>query len=763
LRDRYRLDRELGQGGMATVYLAHDLKHNRDVALKVLRSDIAAELGSERFLREIRLIAQLHHPHILPLYDSGVLVPDEESGTASRPFYIMPYMEGQTLRDRLVQEPQLEIDHALRIARQIAGALDYAHRHHIVHRDIKPENILLEEDHALVADFGIARVIGVGCADNLTATRSIVGTAAYMSPEQVDGCQALDGRSDIFSLGCVLFEMLVGEQPFKGSSLVAIIAKRVADPTPSARALRESVPNSVDAVIRRALRPAPEDRFPTAAAFAEALAPVALTAPEATGVTSPAPSRVEGSNPIAVLPFANLSTDKENDYFSEGMTEELIHALSRIPQLRVASRTSVFNVSRKGLDIRTIGESLGVKTVLEGSVRRAGNRLRISVQLVDTRSGYHLWSEMYDREMQDVFAVQNEISQAITAKLSLSLATEATLVRPPTRSLEAYHSYLRGRHCWNRASEEALLKGIKHFERAIEADPEYAAAHSGLADCYHVLAIFGSIPPKEAYTKVKSAAGRAVALAERSPEGHISLGCAAMCYDWQWDEALTEFERAIELDPSSAHAHYQHAWCLTVVGRRAEALASARRAMELEPLSPHIQAYSAMILVQCGEFEAGLQHALNTLELDPGFSPAFEVMGYACIYLGRHDEALTAWRRIPSSPRVSQALRLAPLHARMGDVDAARRTLEEEEPRFTGGVVPAGNVGFYLAALALALGELDRCFLWLEHLVDERLFIACLLMVDPAWRDIRGHPRFIALLQRLGLEQRGRGNHASNI
>jgi serine/threonine-protein kinase len=571
-----------------------------------------------------------------------------------------------------------------------------------------------------------------------------------MSPEQVDGGQDIDGRRDIYSLACVLFDMLVGERPFTGSSRVAIIAQWVVNPTPSARALRESVPDSVDAVIRQALAPAPEDRFPTAAAFAEALAPDAVTGPGASRIPSPAPPRVEG-NPIAVLPFANLSTDKENDYFSEGMTEELIHALSRIPRLRVASRTSVFNLSRKGLDIRTIGESLGVRTVLEGSVRRAGHRLRISVQLVDTRSGYHLWSEMYDRDMQDVFAVQNEISQAITVKLSLSLATEATLVRPPTRSLEAYHSYLRGRHCWNRASKDALLKGIEHFQRAIDADPEYAAAHSGLADCYHALAIFGSIPPKDAYAKVKSAAARAVALAEHSPEGHISLGCASMCYDWQWDEALREFERAIELDPSSAHAHYQYAWCLTVMGRRAEALASVRRATELEPLSPHIQAYSAMILVQCGEFDAARHHALNTLELDPGFAPAFEVLGYACTYLGRYDEALAAWRRIPSSPRVSQALRLAPLYARMGDLDPARRTLEEEEPRFARGAVPAGNVGFYLAALALALGELARCFLWLEHLVDERLFIACLLKVDPAWQDIREHPRFIALLRRLGL------------
>jgi serine/threonine-protein kinase len=751
LADRYRLDRELGRGGMATVYLAHDLKHNRDVALKVLRPDIAAELGSERFLREIRLVAQLHHPHILPLYDSGALVPDGDSGTVSRPFYVMPYMEGRTLRDRLLREPRLEVDHAVRIARQVAGALDYAHRHQIVHRDIKPENILLEEDHALVADFGIARTIGIARDDNVTATRTIVGTAAYMSPEQVDGGRDLDGRSDIFSLGCVLFEMLVGELPFQGSSLVAIIAKRLADPTPSARALRPSIPESLDAAIRRALAPGPEDRFPTAAAFAEALAPAALTASEASRIMAPGPSRVEG-NPIAVLPFANLSADKENDYFSEGMTEELIHALSRVPQLRVASRTSVFNLSRKDLDIKTIGETLGVRTVLEGSVRRAGNRLRIGVQLVDTGSGYHLWSEMYDREMQDVFAVQNEISRAITDKLSVSLATNATLVKPPTSSLEAYHSYLRGRHCWNRASEAALLKGIQHFERAIETDPEYAAAYSGLADCYHALAIFGTIPPKEAYSRVKSAARRAVALAERSPEGHISLGCATMCYDWEWEEALREFERAIELDPSSAHAHYHYAWCLTVMCHRAEAMASARRATELEPLSPHIQAYSAMILVQCGEFEAALQLASNTLELDPGFSAAWEVLGYACTYLGRHDEALAARRRIPSSSRVSQALRLAPLYARVGDVETARRTLEEEESRLARAAGPVGNAGFHLAVLALALGELDRCFLWLERLVDERLFVACLLKVDPAWQDIRGHPRFTALLRRLGLD-----------
>jgi serine/threonine protein kinase/Tfp pilus assembly protein PilF len=752
LHDCYRIERELGRGGMATVYLAADLRHERQVALKVLRPEIAAGLGTERFLREIRLAAQLHHPHILPLYDSGTLEHAPDSPTAPCPFYVMPYVEGESLRGRLVRERKLAVDEALRIAREVAGALDYAHRHNIVHRDIKPENILLEDGHALVTDFGIGRAIGVARDDNVTATGLIVGTPAYMSPEQVDGSLDLDGRSDIYSLGCVLFEMLVGEPPFKGTTLVAIIANRLRAPAPSARASCELVPEAVAEGIQRALAPMPCDRFPTAAAFVEALTLIGGGAPGAGHVVMSGVSRVE-PHAIAVLPFANLSPDRENDYFSEGMTEELIHALARVPQLRVASRTSAFNVSRKDLDIRRIGEALAVGTVLEGSVRRAGNRLRISAQLVDTRSGYHLWSEMYDREMQDVFAVQNEISRAITAKLRVSLtSSDPTLVKPATRSLEAYHSYLRGRYFWNRPSQEALLKGIEQFERAIEADPEYAAAHSGLADCHHVLAVYGVIPPLEEYPRAKRAALRALELDERRAEGHVSLGCAAMCYDWDWEGAVREFERAIELDPTYGYAHYQYAWCLTAMGRRAEAVASVRRAAELEPLSLHIQAYAADILSMCSQCEAAIEQAQNTLELDPSFGPAIEALSHAYAYVGRYSDALATMRRIPSSPRVSQALRLAPLYARLGEVEAARRTLEEEEARLASAVVPPGNSGFYLALLLVTLGELDRGLRWLEAIVEERQFMGCLLKVDPNWREIRAHPRFIALLRTLGLE-----------
>jgi TolB-like protein/tRNA A-37 threonylcarbamoyl transferase component Bud32 len=500
LRDRYVLERELGRGGMATVYLAHDIKHDRKVALKVLHPKLGIAVGPERFQREIRPAARLQHPHILPLHDSGK--------TAGQLWYTMPFVHGESLRDRLRRERQLPISNALQITREAADALGYAHSQGIVHRDIKPENILLGHGHALVADFGIARALTSAGTEGLTEAGVSVGTPAYMSPEQVNGDESLDGRSDIYSLGCVLFEMVIGEPPFKGRTPAAVIANRLCEPVPSARARGEPVPDAFDAVIRRALSSKPSDRFPTAAAFVEALESITLASTGARGVRPGIP-HVE-RHAIAVLPFGNLSADQESDYFSEGMTEELIHALARIPGLRVASRTSAFSVAKRDLDIRRIGEMLGVDAVLEGSVRRVGGRLRISTQLVDARSGYHLWSEMYDRESQDVFAVQNEIARATAAKLEVSLgSSDPSLVQPATRSLGAYHSYLRGRYFYNRPSQESLLKATEHFERAIEIDPKYAAAYSGLADSYHVLAVYGVVPPKEAYPRVKRAAQRA--------------------------------------------------------------------------------------------------------------------------------------------------------------------------------------------------------------------------------------------------------------
>src|SRR5881394_2714085 len=393
LADRYRIERELGAGGMATVFLAHDVKHDRDVAIKVMHPEIAQSLGTERFLREIAMTANLRHPHILPLYDSGA--------AAGIAYYVMPFIEGGSLRDRLDRDRQLPIEDAVRIACEVLEALRYAHAHGVVHRDIKPENIIFSAGRALVTDFGIARAVSAASLEALTIDGA-VGTPAYMSPEQASQSPQLDGRSDIYSLGCTLYEMLTGSVPFTGATAQAVMARHLLDVVPPIRSVRPAVRHALEQAVLTALAKAPADRFATAGQFARA-----LNAPDEVTLDG------EGGESIAVLPFANLSGDADFEYFSEGIAEEIINALTQLPGLRVAARTSSFAFRGEGIDLAEVGAKLKVGTVLVGSVRRAGNRLRISAQLVKVADGYHLWSERYDREMTDVFAIQDEIAKAI--------------------------------------------------------------------------------------------------------------------------------------------------------------------------------------------------------------------------------------------------------------------------------------------------------------------------------------------------------------
>jgi serine/threonine-protein kinase len=408
---RYRIQRELGQGGMAKVFLAHDLKYDREVAVKVLRPDLAADVGATRFLHEIQTSARLHHPHILPLYDS-----DHADGLV---YYVMPYIQGETLRQRLARERQLPVGEAIQLAREVLDALAYAHGANVVHRDIKPANILLDAGHALVADFGIARAIGEG----ESVTGHVIGTPAYMSPEQIDGSKYLDGRTDIYGLGCVLFEMLVGEPPFRGSTLTAVIANRLSAPLPSARTFREVIPEAVDAAIKKAMAVLPADRFVTAAQFSDALGTSATVA-IAVGAAQVMVQEVITAKSVAVLPFENMSTDPENEYFSDGITDDIIAQLSKIRALKVISRTSSMQYKKTTKKITMIAEELGVGAVLEGSVRRAGQRVRIVAHLVDPRSEKHLWGDTFDRNLSDIFEVQSEVAQQITGALSVALSPE---------------------------------------------------------------------------------------------------------------------------------------------------------------------------------------------------------------------------------------------------------------------------------------------------------------------------------------------------
>jgi len=610
LADRYRIERELGQGGMATVYLAHDLKHDRKVAIKVLRPDLAASLGADRFLSEIRTVAALSHPNILPLFDSGAAsTPDSLTTHDSRLlYYVMPFIEGETLRSRMTREKALPLDEALRLTREIGDALAYAHARDVIHRDIKPENILLQSGHAVVADFGIARAVKAAGAERLTEVGLAIGTPAYMSPEQSAGERDLDGRSDLYALASVLYEMLAGEAPFTGATIEAILVQRFTQPPPKITKKRPNISRTIEAALCTAMARAPGDRFPTVERFIASL--------EAKGASS-----TELERSIAVLPFANMSGDPENEYFSDGISEEIINALTQLPNLRVAARTSAFSFKGKNLDLRTVGEQLNVATVLEGSVRRAGGRIRITAQLVNVADGYHLWSERYDRELTDIFAIQDEIATAIAGKLKVTLGvgSERQLVRALTANVEAYDLYLRG-HAFVKQRGLALLRAADCFERALALDPDFALAHAELAEALVLMSLYGIVFPADIRDRARRAASRAQELDPGLVTTQIALALYSIIVEFDKAGTKAAFARAIELDPTDIDARtFQAAFDFCYIrGQHDLAAAQLLGVIESDPLSAVAHGQAAIVLAFGGKLEEAEAQARRGIELDPG-------------------------------------------------------------------------------------------------------------------------------------------------
>jgi serine/threonine protein kinase/Flp pilus assembly protein TadD len=662
IADRYAIARELGRGGMATVYLADDLKHHRKVAVKVLKPELSATLAAERFLREIEIVAALTHPNILPLHDSG-----EASGFL---YFVMPYVEGESLRDRLNREGQLAVDEAVQITRQVADALAAAHTQGVVHRDVKPANILLESGHAFVTDFGIARAVSAAGGQGLTETGLAVGTPTYMSPEQAYGEEDVDHRSDLYSLGCVLYEMLVGQPPFVGPNPRAIIARHLVDAVPPIRTVRPDVPMPVARAVRQALAKAAVDRHSTLSDFA-----VSLT--EERSKSEPATERS-----IAVLPFANMSPTAEDEYLSDGITEEIINALTKVENLQVVSRTSAFAFKGKNQDVRAIGEQLNVASVLEGSVQRSGNRLRITAQLVKASDGYHLWSERYDRDLEDVFAIQDEIAEAITGELQviLSETERKALTRVPTANINAYEYYLRGRQYFHQSRKKSLEYARQMFERAIEVDTGYALAYAGFADCCALLHMYYPTAGGN-LEKADVASAKALQLDPESAEAHAARGFTL----WQMgrnEDAVERFETAMRLDPKQFEARYFYARASFQKGdlekaallfeeaagvrqdyqacffaaqshaalkHKAESEAAYRRALqvaqghlELNPDDPRAATMCAVALCRLGDKQGGIEWAERALAIDP--EDAGVRYNVACLYSleGEIDRAIEA-------------------------------------------------------------------------------------------------------------------------
>jgi TolB-like protein/tRNA A-37 threonylcarbamoyl transferase component Bud32 len=738
---RYRVESELGAGAMATVFRARDLRHERDVALKVLRPELAESLGRERFLREIRLAARLNHPHILPLYDSG-----DADGFL---YYVMPLMEGHSLRDRLDRESPLPVDLALRIGKAVADALDYAHRHDVVHRDIKPENILLHEGHALVADFGIGKALAAASASaTLTQFGLTVGTPTYMSPEQAAG-EEVDGRSDLFALGCVLYEMLVGQPPFTGSSVQAVLAKRFVHTPPDVTTTRPTVPASVGRAVARLLAKAPEDRFSTGALAVDALRSPAGA--RSAAVPAPLPQQS-----IAVLPFANMSADPDNEFFSDGVTEDIIGALTRVPGLKVAARASSFAFKRRDEELRVIGERLGVRTVLQGSVRRAGNRVRVTAQLVNAHDGNQLWSDRFDRDLDDIFALQDELARAIVERLELTLGLRAAepLVAPPTDDFEAYQLYLRGREAVQQRAAVSMRRGVEFFRQALARDAGYARAYVGLAEAYNGLGIYQYMPSVEARRSSEEALVAAARADPRLAAVHLLRAQCKLYLGPEWASAGDDLREALRLGPQDALGHLYFGYWSGLRGDLTARSAAVARAVELDPLSPFLHSIAALSYIVAREDDAALALALKGLALDPNSIPCLWASSVCYLNLRRMDEAIRQVTRAVELGQRGPILlgTLGHVLAKAGrrdEAEAIRGELRDRATREYVGPVAELHVD-------LGLGDEGRIEESLRRNVDAETgptSLSVVLMRD--LDELRQHPTLGPLVARLSL-YRGR-------
>jgi TolB-like protein/Flp pilus assembly protein TadD len=697
LADRYQVQGELGRGGMAIVYEGRDLKHNRTVAIKVLRPEVGASLGAERFLREIRIVAGLSHPHIVPLYDSG-----EVGGLL---YYVMPYLDGPSLRARLEREGRLPLEEACHIAEAVASALGYAHAQGVIHRDIKPENVLMSGAEAMVTDFGIARAVSAAGGERLTWAGIPLGTMGYMSPEQAAGAEDIDERTDIYSLGCVLYEMLLGRLPGRWIDRHGAVTGRISGVSPEDRHRLDGFPRWVEQMLVRVLAQDRDQRLATAAAFQDALA------------TRSVPRPSFGPLSIAVLPFENMSADPDNEFFGDGMAEEITNALTRVRALRVAARTSAFAFKGTGRDIREIGRGLSVDTVLEGSVRRAGRRIRITVQLVSVDDGCHLWSERYDRELEDVFAIQDEIAQNIVQALRVVISDDErrALVRAPTENVEAYEFYLRGRQFFHQFRRKNLDYAREMFQRAIAIDPAYALAHAGVADCCSFLHMYWGGDPRD-LAEADAASARALALAADLAEAHASRGLALL-QQGQLGQAQEEFETAIRLDPMLYEARYFYARVCFQQGKLELAVRLFEQAAELrDDYQPQFfAAQSLAALKRLAEAESAYRKAFALVERHLEFNP---------------DDARAVTMGAVSLCRIGEKAK---------GIEWADRSIAMDSDD--------AGVSYNAACLYALEGEADKAIVSLQQAVTRGFGNRAWLEHDPDLDSLRTDPRFQELLE----------------
>jgi len=728
LAKTYDVQRELARGGMGHVFEARDLKHGRSVAIKVLDPELAHEIGPTRFRTEIETAARLVHPHIVPLFDSG-----EADGLL---YFVMPLLGGESLRKRLARERQLPVEDAVRIAREVGDALRYAHDQGLVHRDVKPENIVLSGGHALVLDFGIAR--GSGALPSAeTRTVTPVGTPAYMSPEQCSGA-VVDGRSDQYGLACVLYEMLTGQPPFHGPTGDSVILQhRTVDPRP-ASALRPTTPSHVTQALARALAKAPADRHRSMIAFLDALKQPSEQATPTRGTGG----RSQGRIMLAVLPLENRSADPEQEFFTDGMTEELITHLGRIQpkRLGVIARTSAMRYRKTEKSAEEIGRELGVEYLLEGSVRRAGDKVRITTQLVQVADQSHLWAETYERRMQDIFDLQDEVATSVAKALEVELV-QSRESAPPTSDTtagEAIEAYLRGRFYWNQRTPESLRLAVDWFQRAIAIDPHFGRPYAGLADTLNVQVTYMMIPAEPAYETAEPAARRAIELDPSLAEGHVSLA-SILTHRRLLEEARPLYDRALEIDPNYLPALYWYAVHLVGTGYPDEAMVMAARALQIDPLSRTAEIVMGNVHFFAGRRREALVHYRRGIELESKM-PWLHMRTALCrASMGEFEEALADLEAVTE---FRHALEIQ--SARVYLLGKLRRT--DEARALLGRILERARWEYvsweHFAYAYAGLDDRDALLGVLAKAPKVGTLSRLFLMFDPAFDPYRTDPRF---------------------
>jgi serine/threonine-protein kinase len=761
LADRYAIERELGSGGMATVYLAEDLKHRRQVAIKVLRPELAATLGPERFVREIQIAANLNHPHILPLHDSG-----EADGFL---YYVMPFVEGESLRDRLVREKKLSVPDAVRITDQVASALSYAHERGVVHRDIKPENVLCTGNQAVVADFGIARAVEVAGGERLTGTGVAVGTPAYMSPEQAFGSEHVDARTDVYALGCVVYEMVAGRAPFEGTTPQELLAKHAVDTVPGVRTRDPNIPLFVERAVEQALAKIPHERFQSASAFAEALTseivvarvgksrwPRLTVAAAVVGVVllgawwlsailgGPAFER------LAVLPPVNLMNDPEQEYFVQGIHSALIAELQRAG-VTVIARTSVMQYKNTQQPIREIASELQVDALIEPSVFRAGDSVEIEVLLVDGSTEEYLADPIGRRgELRNVMALYRDLTGAIAAEIQATLSPQAVARLPNVRSIDpaAYEAYLRGSQSRLALTVGGLETAERYLNLALDIDPTYAAAWAGIARVWTGRQQMGIVPPHEAFREAKAAIAEALALDENEWEAHRALASVLTYGDWDWPAAEREWDRVVEINPNNGEALAAYSHFLMIMGRSEEAMENIDRALQLDPFNVKVQSFHVAYLVFVRQYDEAIVAAQETMRLQPDAPVARSSLYEALFLTQRYEEALALDRELVANDRELQTA-LEAGNEEGGYSGAQRRIAEVLVRRFG---TPGGPPAFSLSLKHLHAGDHDHALEWLERAYPDGGG-AWAYLGDPIFDSLRSDPRFQDLVRRVNLPQ----------